>query len=87
MKRGAEYDYGGVKKKAGKTDWQAAAAYVIQNGMLSREELEGRGFIYSGKRDNQYDPTQTGSGKSGNPKEKVAPYKTSGDGNKAPYLK
>lgn len=50
---GAEYDRRGTKTKAGKVDWQAAAAYAIQNGMLSREELEGRGFIFSGKGEKQ----------------------------------
>lgn len=48
---GSEYNIRGIKTKPGKIDWQAAAAYVIQKGMLSREELEGRGFQYSGKRD------------------------------------
>lgn len=55
---GSEYNARGKKTKPGKIDWQAAAAYVIQKGMLSREELEGRGFQYSGKRD----PSRDGSG-------------------------
>lgn len=51
FEEGAEYDLEGKKTKEGKVDWQAAAAYAIQKGMLSREELEGRGFKFSGKRD------------------------------------
>ncbi|WP_300877895.1 hypothetical protein [uncultured Bacteroides sp.] len=51
FEEGAEFTHDGKKIKAGKVDWQAAAAYVIQKGELSREELEGRGFVLSGKRD------------------------------------
>lgn len=48
---GGKYDFESGETKGVKTDWQAAAAYAIQKGMLSREELEGRGFKFSGKRD------------------------------------
>ena len=32
-----------------KTDWQAAAAYALQNGMIPAEELKSRGFKYGGR--------------------------------------
>lgn len=48
---GGKYDFESGETKGAKTDWRAAAAYAIQKGMLSREELEGRGFKFSGKRD------------------------------------
>lgn len=37
--------WGNVTKN--KTDWRAAAAWALQNGMVSNEELESRGFIRS----------------------------------------
>lgn len=35
----------------GKVDWRAAAAYALQNGMVSEEELKGRGFKSGGATD------------------------------------
>lgn len=74
---GAEYNSKGNKTKSGKVDWQAAAAYAIQNGMLSREELEGRGFIFSGKRESESATPKTGA-------RKKSPTQQSGGGKKSP---
>lgn len=43
-----EKDFWGNTTKR-KTDWFAAAAYALQNGMVDAEELKGRGFKLSGK--------------------------------------
>lgn len=47
-----EKDFWGNTTKR-KTDWFAAAAYALQNGMVDAEELKGRGFKLSGKLNNQ----------------------------------
>lgn len=36
-----------------KTDWQAAAAYALQNGMVTPEELKSRGFKFGGATERQ----------------------------------
>lgn len=43
-----ERDYFGNVTKS-KTDWEAAAAYALQNGMIDSEELKSRGFKLGGK--------------------------------------
>lgn len=57
----------------GKVDWRAAAAYALQNGMVSEEELKGRGFKLGGATD----------------KKEVAPWVSNNQSsnNKAPWLK
>lgn len=42
-----ERDYFGNVTKS-KTDWEAAAAYALQNGMIDAEELKSRGFKLGG---------------------------------------
>lgn len=56
-----------------KTDWQAAAAYALQNGMIPAEELKSRGFKLGGATD----------------KKEVAPWVSNNQSsnNKAPWLK
>ena len=56
-----------------KTDWQAAAAYALQNGMIPAEELKSRGFKLGGATD----------------KKEVAPWisNNQSSNNKAPWLK
>lgn len=56
-----------------KTDWQAAAAYALQNGMIPAEELKSRGFKLGGAAD----------------KKEVAPWVSNNQSsnNKAPWLK
>lgn len=66
--------FGNITKT--KTDWQAAAAYALQNGMVSAEELKSRGFKYGGATE----------------KEEVAPWvnnqsSNKQSNNKAPWLK
>lgn len=61
----------------GKVDWRAAAAYALQNGMVSEEELKSRGFKFGGATE----------------KEDVAPWVNNNQSsneqsnNKAPWLK
>lgn len=67
--------FGNITKT--KTDWQAAAAYALQNGMVSAEELKSRGFKFGGATE----------------KEEVAPWVNNNQSsnnqsnNKAPWLK
>lgn len=66
--------FGNITKT--KTDWQAAAAYALQNGMVSAEELKSRGFKFGGATE----------------KEEVAPWinnqsSNKQSNNKAPWLK
>lgn len=82
FEEGAEYGYYGKdgekkKTKSGKIDWQAAAAYAIQKGLLSREELEGRGFKRSdgsGSQGKSVSKTVAGFGSKNNGKKKVSGF-------------
>lgn len=64
-----EKDFLGYTTKR-KTDWFAAAAYALQNGMVDAEELKGRGFKLSGKLNNKvwYDSDYDESSSQNHPK-------------------
>lgn len=62
---------------SGKIDWRAAAAYALQNGMVSGEELARRGFKRSdgsGSQGKSVSKTVAGFGSKNNGKKKVSGF-------------